>query len=188
MTIGMTLHGWWARLTGWTMTRDQAFAAAALTAEGMHISRQLQRSPELPVSDSERQWWRQHFGPPERYVGPSGAPSFVHTNLVDRVWGDRWGRLSPQAQAASWTDWERRGLAERTSLGTYQVIPAGGVTVLQEMWGNEYAPGPNGAASLESDLSPAGRRHRSRRRGSNAEDGHGLLGEDEGCHEGEHCD
>jgi hypothetical protein len=74
MTIGMTLRRWWARLTGRTMTRDQAFAAAALTAEGMHITRQLQRSPELPVSDSERQWWRQHFGPPERYVGPGGGP------------------------------------------------------------------------------------------------------------------
>jgi hypothetical protein len=137
MTIGMTLRWWWTWLTGRTITREQAFGAAALTAEAAHITRQLLRSPELPVSDSERQWWRQHFGPPDRYVGPGGAPSFVHTNLIERQWGDRWGRLSPQAQAASWVDWERRGLAERTPRGTYQVIPAGGVTVLQEMWGNE---------------------------------------------------
>jgi hypothetical protein len=136
MTIGMTLRWWWAWLRG-TMTREQAFAAAALTAEATHITRQLQRLPELPVSDAERQWWRQHFGPPDRYVGPGGAPSVVHTNLIDRQWSERWGRLSAQAQAASWVDWERRGLSERTPLGTHQVIPAGGVTVLQEMWGNE---------------------------------------------------
>lgn len=137
MSIGNTLRWLWARLTGRTTTPQQAIDGSALVAEGMHIRRQLLRSAETPVSEAERQWWRQHFGPPDGYVGPGGAPSFVHTNMIDRQWGDRWGRLSSQAQAASWVDWERRGLVERTLEGKYQVIPAGGVAVLQEMWGNE---------------------------------------------------
>ncbi len=74
MTIGMTLRWWWAWLRG-TMTREQAFAAAALTAEAMHITRQLQRLPELPVSDAERQWWRQTLGPRIAMWGPAGPPA-----------------------------------------------------------------------------------------------------------------
>jgi hypothetical protein len=134
MNIWMTLRWWWARLTRRTIAPQQAFAFGALVLEAMHITRQLLRSPGVPVSDAERQWWREHFGPPDGYVDSDGKPSYVHTNQIDRQWRDRWGRLSPEAQAARWAGWERRGLVTRTSLGTYQATAGSGVTVLQEMW------------------------------------------------------
>jgi hypothetical protein len=125
----MILRWWWARLTGRTITPPQAFEL-----EKMHITRHLSRVLGSPVSDAERQWWRAHFGQPDGYVGADGAPNYRHTNLIDMELEARWGRLSPQAQAASWVDWERRGLAERTALGLYEASVDGGVTVLQEMW------------------------------------------------------
>ena len=129
MWSGMTLRRWWARLTGWTITPPQAF-----DPEKMHITRHLSRVPGSAVSDAERQWWREHFGAPDGYVGADGAPNYTHTNLIDVEWEARWGRLSPQAQEASWVDWESRGLAERNALGLYQASVDRGVTVLQEMW------------------------------------------------------
>jgi len=132
MKMGNTLFRWWAHLTRRTTTSSQAFEM-----EKMHIIRHLSRMPGSAVSDAERQWWREHFGPPDGYVNADGGPNYMHTNLIDVKWEARWGRLSAQAQAASWGDWERRGLAERTTLGLYQASVDGGVTVLEEMWGTE---------------------------------------------------
>lgn len=125
----MTLRWWWARLTRRTITPPQAFEL-----EKMHIIRHLSRVSGSAVSDAERQWWREHFGPPDGYVGADGAPNYRHTNMIDMEWEARWARLSPEAQEASWVDWESRGFAEITALGLYQASVDGGVTVLQEMW------------------------------------------------------
>lgn len=125
----MTVRRWWARLTGRTITSPQAFEL-----EKMHITRHLSRVPGSIVSDPERQWWREHFGSPAGYVAADGALNYRRTHLIDMEWENRWGRLSPEAQEASWADWESRDLAERNALGLYQARMAGGVTVLQEMW------------------------------------------------------
>jgi hypothetical protein len=120
---------WWARLTGRATASPQAFEL-----EKTHITRHLSRVPGSAVSDAERQWWRQHFGAPERYVGADGTPNYRHTTGIDVEWENRWGTLSPEAQEASWVDWESRGFAERNALGLYQASVDGGVAVLQEMW------------------------------------------------------
>jgi hypothetical protein len=134
MTLRMTLRWWWARLTGTTIARPQAFKKSALVLEAAHINRQLlRRLDDPPVTRAERRWWREHFGPPDGYLD-QGAPSHLHTNLIDRQWRDRWKSLSPEARATCWADWARRGLAARMPYGTYWATRSGGVTVLQEMW------------------------------------------------------
>jgi hypothetical protein len=134
MTLSMTLRWCWAWLTGTTIARPQAFKNSVLILEAAHINRQLLRRLDAPpVTRAERRWWREHFGPPDAYLD-QGPPSHMHTNLIDRQWQDRWESLSPEARAARWADWERRGFAARMPYGTYWATRSGGVTVLQEMW------------------------------------------------------
>ena len=111
-----------------------SFESTAALLEAAHINRQLlRRLDDPPVTGAERRWWREHFGPPDGSLD-QGAPHHMHTNLIDRQWRDRWESLFPEARAARWADWERRGLAARMPYGTYWATRSGRVTVLREMW------------------------------------------------------
>jgi hypothetical protein len=136
MRFGMTLRWWWARLSGRATPPRQVLESTALVLEKMHINRQLLRAPlaEMPVSGAERLWWRERFGRPDGYVSSDGKRSDVRSHLIERHWENRWWSVSPRERTARWAEWERRGLVERTSHGTYQVDADCGVTVLEEMW------------------------------------------------------
>src|SRR5216683_2861570 len=103
-----------------------------------------------------RWWWARLTGttiaPPQAFKKSALILEAAHIN---RQWRDRWESLSPEARAARWADWERRGLAARMPYGTYWATRSGGVTVLREMWEAKSSPAMIGGNVSPTRSSPS---------------------------------